>query len=64
MGLCLYPVLEYPIEGLVGSEGTGNALARVIELHPALTSLLDFYSADPTEIATELGMVSPPSGTL
>jgi hypothetical protein len=59
MGASLYPVLEHPIEGLDVRTVSGHALARVVELHPALMALLDFYSADPAEIASELGMISP-----
>jgi hypothetical protein len=59
MGASLYPVLEHPIEGFNVRTVSGKALARVVELHPALMDLLDFYSADPAEIASELGMISP-----
>lgn len=59
MSTRIYPVLEHTIGGPTESEKSGIALARIIEAHPALVPLLDFYSADPMEIAVAVGMVSP-----
>lgn len=54
-----YPVLEHPIEGAELTGDQGKALARVIEWQPELSALLDFYDADPMEIAREVGMLTP-----
>ena len=54
----LYPVLEQTRDGF-DLRGTGYALARVVEAHPALEGLMDFYSPDPVQMALEVGMVSP-----
>lgn len=59
MSSSLYPVLEHPIAGFDVTLVSGKALARAVEAHPALMPLLDFYSADPAEIAAEVGMLSP-----
>ena len=56
--MALYPLLEQPIEAF-DFRGNGQALARVVEAHPALESLMDFYSPDPRQMALEVGMVSP-----
>jgi hypothetical protein len=53
----LYPVLEMPTEGF-DLRNTGYALARIVEAHPALEGLMDFYSPDPVQMALEVGMVS------
>lgn len=53
-----YPVLEHPIEGAELAGDQGKALARVIEWHPELSALLDFYDADPMEIAQEVGLLT------
>ena len=57
MSARITPVLEHSIEGFAMNPKTGEALARVIEAHPALSALLDFVSVDPAEIALEVGMV-------
>jgi hypothetical protein len=53
-----YPVLERPVKGGEIADARGAALARVIEWHPELSALLDFYDADPQQIAREVGMLT------
>lgn len=53
-----YPVLEHPVEGVELPGREGAALARVIEWQPELSALLDFYDADPAEIAREVGLLT------
>jgi len=53
-----YAVLERPVKGGEIAEKRGVALARVIEWHPELSALLDFYDADPMQIAREVGMLT------
>jgi len=48
--------LEHTIEGFEEGADRGEALARVIEAHPALTPLLDFESVDPVQTAVAVGM--------
>ncbi len=50
-------VLEHPIGGIDAQASAGAALARIVEAHPALTSLLDFCAVDPAQIALAVGMV-------
>lgn len=54
----LYPILENSTVDAV-DEGVGRSLAKVIEVHPDLEPLLDFYGPDPIEMAHEIGMVHP-----
>jgi hypothetical protein len=53
----IYPVLEHDLPGLEIGPTVGKSLARVVEAHPALAPLIEFYSADPVEMAHEVGMV-------
>lgn len=53
-----YPVLERPVAHAEIAEGRGMALARIIEWHPELSALLDFYDADPREVAREVGLLT------
>lgn len=53
----IYPVLELPASTPI--DYSGAALAKIVELHPDVEPLLDFYAADPVEMAYEVGMVSP-----
>ena len=55
----IYPRFETPMDGLADDPAVGSALARVIEAHPALALLLDFYAVDPHQIAVQVGMVYP-----
>jgi len=57
MSASIYPVLERPMEGFELSAATGKALARVVEAHPVLASLMDFHCVDPAEVAVAVGMV-------
>ncbi len=54
-----YAVLERPIKDSNLSANSGQALARVVEAHPALQLLMDFHSVDPRDIALAVGMVYP-----
>lgn len=55
----IYPVLENPVAEIEPAAASGYALAQVVERLPILTPLLDFYSADPLQIAQEIGVSSP-----
>jgi hypothetical protein len=55
----IYPVLENAPTQSPLDPTLGSALAKVVEIHPDIEPLLDFYSADPLEVAREVGMVYP-----
>jgi len=57
MSLSFYPVLERPVPGFGKAAAPGTALARVVEAHAALSTLTDFVSVDPAQIAIAVGMV-------
>ena len=59
MAATFYPVLEKPAEGFNPAPIPGMALARVVEAHPILETLMDFVSVDPLQVAVEVGMVYP-----
>ena len=55
----IVPVFESPLPEAHLPEGSGAALARITDYHPAVLPLLDFCHADPLDIAREVGMTSP-----
>lgn len=59
MAARFYPVLEQSPEGFDGVRLPGAALARVVEAHPVLETLMDFVSVDPHQVAVAVGMVYP-----
>jgi len=58
MSQTLTVVLERPIDGATPA-APAPTLAAVIEYVPVLSALLDFYAADPIDIAQQVGMVAP-----
>lgn len=59
MGAKFHIELEHPVENTDVPSASGEALARVIEAHPALSPLLDFAVEDPIQIARAVGLFDP-----
>jgi len=55
----IYPVLEDAPVDAPRPQNPGVSLAKIVETHPDLDDLLDFFSPDPVEMAYEIGMVHP-----
>lgn len=58
MSKTLTVVLERPIDE-AAPPTPASTLAAVVEYVPVLSALLDFYAADPIDIAQQVGMVAP-----